>query len=81
MADASRELGKGGDWHAALEHVKGKVVEPGRELVDTGCMTDRSFHDAVLLQNAIPIELVRAALTDAELSPDMRSTWRFEGPW
>jgi hypothetical protein len=48
-----------------------------RELVDTGRMTDRAFHDAVLQQNAIPIELIRAALTGQELTRDFRSTWRF----
>ena len=33
------------------------------ELVDSGKMTNRQFHDAVLQENAIPIELVRASLT------------------
>ena len=50
-----------------------------RELVEPGTMTDRAFHDAVLRLNAIPIELVRASLTDVELSPDYRPNWRFYG--
>lgn len=31
IVKASRELGYGDDWHAALEHVKGEYVEPGRK--------------------------------------------------
>ncbi len=31
MLKASRELGYGDDWHAALEHVKEAYVEPGRK--------------------------------------------------
>ena len=33
-------------------------------------MTDRAFHDAVLRENSIPIEMIRASLTDQPLSPD-----------
>jgi uncharacterized protein (DUF885 family) len=47
------------------------------ELVDSGQMTDRAFHDAVLQQNSIPIELVRAALTGQPLTTDFSSSWRF----
>lgn len=49
-----------------------------REVVDTGRMTDREFHDALLTFGAIPIELIRSALTDAELSPEGGAAWRFE---
>ena len=47
------------------------------ELVTSGKMTDREFHDALLRENAIPIEMVRASLTGQELAEDFRSTWRF----
>ena len=33
-------------------------------------MTDRAFHDAILKENAIPIEMVRASLTNQALTPD-----------
>ncbi len=52
------------------------------ELVDSGEMTDREFHDAVLACNSIPIEMVRASLRaeafgeDAP-SLDHRASWRF----
>ena len=49
-----------------------------RELVGSGRMTDRVFHDTVLRQNSIPIELVRAAMTGQPLDRDFESTWRFD---
>jgi uncharacterized protein (DUF885 family) len=48
-----------------------------RELVLTRRMSEREFHDAILEQNSIPVELVRAALTGQPLTPDYRASWRF----
>ncbi len=49
-----------------------------RKLVGSGRMTDRQFHDAVLRQNSIPIEMLRAALdTDVKLASDFKARWRF----
>lgn len=48
-----------------------------RELVDSGKMTNRAFHDAVLMENRIPVEIIRASLTNQNLSRDFRSSWRF----
>jgi uncharacterized protein (DUF885 family) len=50
-----------------------------RELVKSGTMTDRQFHDAVLRNNSIPIEMTRAALTNQPLKRDFESSWRFYG--
>ena len=47
------------------------------ELVDSGKMTNRAFHDAVLKENAIPIEMIRASLTDRPPSRDFKPTWKF----
>lgn len=47
------------------------------ELVKGGKMTERQFHDAVLKQNAIPIEMIRAALTGQPLTRDFTPRWRF----
>ena len=44
-----------------------------------GRMTERQFHDAVLEQNSIPVEMIRAALTDARLTRDWKPSWRFAG--
>lgn len=51
-----------------------------RELVDTGKMNERAFHDAVLKQNSIPIELLRAALTYQPLTRDFKPSWKFYIP-
>ena len=50
------------------------------ELVDSGKMTSRAFHDAVLTENRIPIEMVRASLTKQRLTRDFGSSWKFYGP-
>ena len=47
-----------------------------RELVDSGKMTERQFHDAVLRENAIPIEMIRASLTNQKLTRDFEPSWR-----
>ena len=48
-----------------------------RELVESGKMTERAFHDAVLRENAIPVNMIRASLTDQALSADYAPSWRF----
>jgi uncharacterized protein (DUF885 family) len=50
-----------------------------RELVDTGKLTDREFHDALLTYGPIPVELIRATMLDLPLTPDTKPTWRFAG--
>jgi uncharacterized protein (DUF885 family) len=47
------------------------------ELVGSGKMTEQAFHDAVLYEGAIPLELVRARLLNLPLTRDTRSTWSF----
>jgi len=49
------------------------------ELVGGGTMSEREFHDAVLREGPIPIELVRASLTGAAITRDHRASWRFQG--
>lgn len=48
-----------------------------RDLVETGTMTDREFHDAILRNNSIPVEMVRAVLSDGPLARDYAPSWRF----
>ncbi|HLK61406.1 MAG TPA: DUF885 family protein [Chthonomonadaceae bacterium] len=48
-----------------------------RECVASGQMTDRAFHDAILKEHCIPIEILRAILLQQEIPPDSASTWRF----
>jgi uncharacterized protein (DUF885 family) len=51
-----------------------------KELVETGKMTDRTFHDAILQENSIPIEMVRASLARQKLPRDFKAGWKFYGP-
>lgn len=48
-----------------------------RELVEGGRMSERDFHDEALRQSAIPIELLRAALSGNPPSLDFTPSWRF----
>lgn len=49
------------------------------DLVKTGRMPEKEFHDRILQGNAMPIELVRAALTGEKLPRDYRPAWKFVG--
>ncbi len=49
------------------------------DLVDSGKMTNRAFHDELLKQNSLPIEMMRASLTKQNLTRDFQSSWRFYG--
>ncbi len=51
-----------------------------KQLVDTGKMTDRTFHDTILKENRIPIEMIRAVLTKQKLTRDFKTQWKFYGP-
>jgi hypothetical protein len=48
-----------------------------KELVDSGKMTYKQYHDAVMQENAMPVEMVRAILTNQSLGRDFKSTWKF----
>jgi uncharacterized protein (DUF885 family) len=48
-----------------------------RELVGSGRLTNREFHDTILQGGRIPIEMVRARLLGTPLSRDYRAQWKF----
>lgn len=48
-----------------------------KELVDTKKMTYKTYHDAILKENNIPIEMLRAILTNQPLKRDFTTQWRF----
>lgn len=48
-----------------------------KELVDSGKMTYKQFHDAVLRENSMPVEMVRAILTNQPLTRDFKTGWKF----
>lgn len=49
------------------------------ELVKSGRMSERDFHDRILQGGPMPVEMVRARLLDQPPSPDFASSWRFYG--
>jgi uncharacterized protein (DUF885 family) len=49
------------------------------ELVDSKKMTDREFHDAILHESFMPIELLRADLENQKLARDFQTSWKFYG--
>lgn len=51
-----------------------------RELVDSKKMTYKQFHDSVMELNSMPVEMVRAILTDQPLTEDFTSHWKFHEP-
>ena len=50
-----------------------------QDLVGSGQMTDREFHDAILHGGRMPVEMVRARLTGEPLTRDYSARWRFAG--
>lgn len=48
-----------------------------KELVDSGKMTYKQYHDAVLRENSMPVEMVRAILTNQPLTRDFKTNWKF----
>lgn len=54
-----------------------QFYELKRELVDSGKMTYRAFHDAVMRENMMPVEMLRAILTEEAPAKDFKTSWRF----
>ncbi len=48
-----------------------------KELVDGGKMTDKQFNDAVMKENGMPIEMLRAILINQPLKRDFTTNWKF----
>ena len=49
-----------------------------RELVESGRMTNRQFHDAILQGGRMPVEIVRARIENLPLTRDYKTQWRFD---
>jgi uncharacterized protein (DUF885 family) len=54
-----------------------QLYELKNELIGSGKMTEKQFHDSVLKENSIPIEILRAILRQDDLSEDYRTNWKF----
>jgi hypothetical protein len=48
-----------------------------KELVDSGKMTYKQYHDAVMHENAMPVEMVRAIIINQPPKKDFTSSWKF----
>ena len=48
-----------------------------KELVDSHKMTYKQYHDAILKENSLPIEMLRAILTNQPLTKEFKTNWRF----
>ena len=54
-----------------------QIMSLKRELVDGGKITYKQFHDAIMKENNMPIEMVRATLTNQTLDRDFVTKWKF----
>lgn len=54
-----------------------QIMQLKHELVDSGKMTYKQFHDAFIQQNMMPIEMERAILEDLPLTKNYTTQWRF----
>jgi len=50
-----------------------------KELVASGKMTNIQFHDRILKENNMPVEMVRAILTNQVLPENFTTKWKFAG--
>lgn len=50
-----------------------------RELVGSGKMTNRVFHDAVYREGNMPVEMVRLAVNGQTITRDYQTSWKFYG--
>ena len=63
------------DW--SREEIAQIYNTPILDLMYRAATVHREFHDAVLKENSIPIEMIRASLTDMPLRRDDSASWRF----
>lgn len=50
-----------------------------KDLVVSGKMSIKAYNDALLKENRIPIEMLRAAITNQRLTRDFVTSWKFYG--
>jgi uncharacterized protein (DUF885 family) len=53
-----------------------QVYSLKNEMVQSGKMTEKEFHDFFITQNYTPIELLRARM-NGDIPKDFKSSWRF----
>ena len=54
-----------------------QIMDLRHQLVDTGKMTDKEFHDMILYQNSVPVKAIKAVLLEEDLTKEGMPEWRF----
>jgi uncharacterized protein (DUF885 family) len=54
-----------------------QIMALKNELVETGKMSFKQFHDSFIQQNMMPIEMERAILENKPLTKDYKTNWKF----
>lgn len=54
-----------------------EIYSMREEMVDSGKMGEKEFHDLIMSQNAMPIEILRAKVTGKPLKKDHKASWKF----
>lgn len=47
------------------------------EMVNSGKLSEKEYHDLIMSQNAMPVEILRAKVTGQPLKKDHKASWRF----
>jgi uncharacterized protein (DUF885 family) len=50
-----------------------------KELVGSGKMSNRAFHDAIYGEGNMPVEMVRLAVTGQKITRDYQTSWKSYG--
>nr|HAD50087.1 DUF885 domain-containing protein [Algoriphagus sp.] len=48
-----------------------------KEMVDSGKMDEKAFHDMIMQQNTMPVEILRAKVTGKPLDKNHKASWKF----
>jgi hypothetical protein len=48
-----------------------------KEMVDSGKMSYKQFHDSIMHLNSMPVEMIRSILTNQPLNRDFSTSWKF----
>ncbi|KAH0019448.1 hypothetical protein KCU78_g6790, partial [Aureobasidium melanogenum] len=48
-----------------------------KEMVENGALSEKEFHDRILKEGEMPIEILRALMQDKRLQPGHKAAWRF----
>lgn len=54
-----------------------EIYSMRKELVDSGKMPEKQFHDLIMTQNAMPIEILRAKVSGKPLDKNHKASWKF----